>query len=97
MFCALISYFTIKKNLAKKALKCQFCEVAVCEKGCNNNVPIRDINRRVAVGNLYGAKKLINNFSKNPCKSCENKECENRCIRKSFDVSVSIKDINTSL
>ena len=84
-------------ELAKKALKCQFCEVAVCEKGCNHNVPIRDINRRVAVGNLYGAKKLINNFIENPCKSCENKECENRCIRKSFDVSVSIKDINTSL
>ena len=84
-------------ELAKKALKCQFCEFPVCEKGCKHSVPIRDINRRVAVGNLYGAKKLINNFIENPCKSCENKECENRCIRKSFDVSVSIKDINTSL
>lgn len=84
-------------KLAKTALKCQICEVAVCEKGCKFNVPIRDINRRVAVGNLYGAKKLLSNFSQNPCEDCENKECEKYCIRKSFDDSVSIKEINTHL
>ena len=84
-------------ELAKLALKCQLCEVAVCEKGCKDNVPIRDINRRVAVGNFYGAKKLLNNYKENPCISCENTDCEKRCIRNSFDKSVSIKEINSIL
>ena len=70
-----------------------------------NNDDLKEINVHTFFGLCYNAfldnwghiSKLINNFSKNPCKSCENKECENRCIRKSFDISVSIKDINTSL
>ena len=84
-------------KLAKLALKCQFCEVAICQKGCKYNVPIRDINRRVAVGNIYGARKLLNIYKENPCKNCENKDCENHCVRKSFDKSVSIKEINSKL
>ena len=84
-------------KLAKLALKCQFCEVAICQKGCKYNVPIRDINRRVAVGNIYGAKKLLNIYKENPCENCENKDCENHCVRKSFDKSVSIKEINSKL
>ncbi|MBQ6630845.1 MAG: FAD-dependent oxidoreductase [Romboutsia sp.] len=84
-------------KLAKLALKCQFCEVAICQKGCKYNVPIRDINRRVAVGNIYGDRKLLNIYKENPCKNCENKDCENHCVRKSFDKSVSIKEINSKL
>ena len=84
-------------KLAKLALKCQFCELAICQKGCKYNVPIRDINRRVAVGNIYGARKLLNIYKENPCKDCENKDCENHCVRKSFDKSVSIKEINSKL
>ena len=86
-----------ENELAKLALKCQFCEVPVCEKGCKDNVPIRDINRRVAVGNFYGAKKLLNNCKENPCISCQNTDCEKHCIRNSFDKSVSIKEINSML
>jgi prolycopene isomerase len=83
--------------LAKLALKCQFCENPVCEKACKNNMPIRDINRRVAVGNFYGGKKLLNLHKENPCKSCESKNCEKACIRKSFDKEVCIKEINSNL
>ena len=92
-----ISNNTKYDKLAKTALKCQFCEVAVCEKGCKYNVPIRDINRRVAVGNIYGAKKLLNNYKVNPCKNCDNKDCEKRCVRKTFDKCVSINEINSKL
>lgn len=84
-------------KLAKSALKCQFCEVPVCQNVCKYNVPIRDINRRVAVGNFYGARKLLSNYNENPCMACENKECEKYCQRKSFDNAVSIKKINTKL
>lgn len=82
-------------TLAKLALKCQFCDKPSCERVCKYNVPIRDINRRVAVGNFYGAKKLIKD--NNPCLNCESSECENNCIRKAFTKSVSIKKINTRL
>jgi len=83
--------------LAKLALKCQFCEKPVCEKACKNNMPIRDINRRVAVGNFYGAKKLLGLYKDNPCKNCESKNCEKACIRKEFDKYVSINEINSNL
>lgn len=82
-------------TLAKLALKCQFCDKPSCERVCKYNIPIRDINRRVAAGNFYGAKKLIKD--NNPCLNCESIECENNCIRKAFAKSVSIKEINTSL
>ena len=82
-------------KIAKLALECQFCENPSCQKVCKHNVPIRDINRRVAVGNFYGAKNLLKN--NNPCLNCESKECEENCIRNSFSNSVNIKQINTKL
>ena len=84
-------------KLAKLALKCQFCEKPSCEKVCKNNVPIRDINRRLAVGNFYGAKNLLKNYDINPCLNCESKDCENKCIRKGFAKEVSIREININL
>lgn len=84
-------------KLAKLALKCQFCEKPSCEKVCKNNVPIRDINRRLAVGNFYGAKNLLKNYDINPCLNCESKDCENKCIRKGFAKEVSIREINSKL
>ena len=64
---------------------------------CNNNVSIREINRRIAVGNFYGAKKLLEVNGENPCLNCESIDCENSCIRKGFAKEVSIKKINTNL
>lgn len=84
-------------KLAKMALKCQFCENPSCERACKNNIKIRDINRRVAVGNFYGAKKLLKEYKINPCINCKDKECENKCIRKSFDKEVNIREININL
>ena len=84
-------------KLAKLALRCQFCEKPSCEKACKNNVSIRDINRRIAVGNFYGAKKILKKCGINPCLSCEDKECENNCIRKNFAEEVSIREININL
>ena len=84
-------------KLAKLALKCQFCEKPSCEKVCKNNVPIRDINIRLAVGNFYGAKNLLKNYDINPCLNCESKDCENKCIRKGFAKEVSIREINSKL
>lgn len=84
-------------KLAKLALKCQFCEKPSCEKVCKNNVPIRDINRRLSVGNFYGAKNLLKNYDINPCLNCESKDCENKCIRKGFAKEVSIREINSKL
>lgn len=84
-------------KVAKLALECQFCDNPLCERGCRAKVPIREINRRVAVGNFYGAKKLLKSYGFNPCLICTSKECENKCIRKSFKKEVSIKEINIGL
>ena len=83
-------------RIAKLALKCQFCERPLCEKACKHNISIRDINRRVAVGNFYGAKILLNE-NKNPCLTCESKECEKYCARRNISEEVSIKKINTQV
>ena len=86
-----------EKAIVRLALKCQFCDNPQCERVCNNNVSIREINRRVAVGNFYGAKKLLEVNGENPCLNCESIDCENSCIRKGFAKEVSIKKINTNL
>lgn len=84
-------------KIGKLAMKCQYCINPRCEKVCKNNVPIRDINRRLSVGNFYGARKLLNKFSQNPCINCENVSCEENCIRRKFAEPVNIKEINSNL
>lgn len=84
-------------KIGKLAMKCQYCINPRCKKACKNNIPIRDINRRLSVGNFYGARKLLNKYSKNPCINCENISCEENCIRRKFDEPVNIKEINSNL
>ena len=84
-------------KIGKLAMKCQYCINPRCEKVCKNNVPIRDINRRLSVGNFYGARKLLNKFSQNTCINCENVSCEENCIRRKFAEPVNIKEINSNL
>ncbi len=47
-----------KRSIMNLALKCQFCENPLCSKGTKTD--IRGIMRRVAVGNMIGAKKVFN-------------------------------------
>lgn len=84
-------------KIGKLAMKCQYCINPRCEKACKNNIPIRDINRRLSVGNFYGARKLLNKYSENPCINCENISCEENCIRRKFAEPVNIKEINSNL
>ena len=84
-------------KLGKLALNCEFCERPLCEKKCPYKVPIRSINRRVAVGNFYGAKKILKANNTNPCLSCKSIECERYCIRKIKSKEVKINEINTKL
>lgn len=86
-----------EKELYKLSNLCQFCENPICEKKCTNFIPIRDINRRLAVGNFYGAKKILIEKYETICDNCENVQCEKACIRKGFSEAVSIKKIMTIL
>lgn len=81
-----------EKKITRLASECQYCEHPACERNCNNSVPIRDINRRLAVGNYYGAKKLLKEYG-NKCKECSRIYCEKYCIRKSYSSSVKINEI----
>ncbi|MGL5380124.1 FAD-dependent oxidoreductase [Clostridium sp.] len=92
-----ISQNVNEDKAAKLALTCQFCDNPLCERYCNKNMPIREINRRVAAGNFYGAKKLLKDYSVNPCLNCQNVKCEEHCVRKGFASAVKIKDINSNL
>lgn len=47
-----------KKSIMALAMKCQFCENPLCSKGTKTD--IRGVMRRVAVGNMIGAKKIYN-------------------------------------
>lgn len=84
-------------KIGKLAMKCQYCINPRCEKVCKNKIPIRDINRRLSVGNFYGARKLLNKYNENPCVNCENVSCEENCIRRKFAEPVNIKEINSNL
>ncbi len=81
-------------KIAKLATMCQYCENPVCEKACGFKVSIRDINRRVSVGNFCGAKKLLKDYKDNICEICEDKKCKKVCIRGNFDEAVQIDRIN---
>ena len=90
-------------------LTCALCSRAVYRGfsirlvcACSTRIRNRDGNLpeiayRMAVGNFYGAKKILNLHKENPCKNCESKNCEKACIRKSFDKAVNIKEINANL
>ncbi|MBU5335899.1 phytoene desaturase family protein [Intestinibacter bartlettii] len=84
-------------KIGKLSMKCQYCMSPKCEKACQKHVPIRDINRRLSVGNFYGARKILNQFDQNPCINCENTSCQEACIRNKFAESVNIKEINSNL
>ena len=92
-----IGHNDLENRIGKLAMKCQYCMNPSCEKVCNKCVPIRDINRRVSVGNFYGAKKLMKEYKVNPCIDCEEKSCEKACVRKKFAEAVNIKEINSNL
>ena len=85
-----------EKRLSKLASQCQFCDKPSCERSCKASIPIRDINRRLAVGNYFGAKKILLD-KEDICFNCTEVECEKSCIRRSFDKAVSIRDINRLL
>lgn len=81
-----------ERKLSELASKCQFCDHPICEKNCKESIPIRDINRRLAAGNYYGAKKLLLNKEDN-CRKCTETGCKRGCIRKTFSDAVNINEI----
>lgn len=68
-------------SVAKEAQKCQYCEVPQCEASCPYHIPIRDINRRVSVGNIVGSKKVIKENLWDCCLTCKERCCELECVR----------------
>lgn len=92
-----LSYDELEDKIGKLAMKCQYCMNPTCESACKNNVPIRDINRKLSVGNFYGGRKLLNQHKVNPCINCEEISCEKACVRRKFDNAVNIKEININL
>lgn len=69
-------------QLASLARRCQFCEHPSCVKGCPQKISIREINRRLAVGNVTGAKKQLEQDMWMKCKECPEIRCESYCIVK---------------
>lgn len=80
-------------ELAKMARRCQFCEEAKCVSACENKIPIPDITRRLAVGNVVGAKKQINENVLQLCMHCDSVSCKQYCIRQGSNEPVEIKEI----
>lgn len=80
-------------ELAKMARRCQFCEEAKCVSACENKILIPDITRRLAVGNVVGAKKQINENVLQLCMHCDSVSCKQYCIRQGSNEPVEIKEI----
>ncbi|MDO5520834.1 MAG: FAD-dependent oxidoreductase [bacterium] len=80
-------------KLGLLARNCQFCETPACSKACPANIPIYQITRRLAVGNLVGAKKQLTPSMMHTCRNCTSKECEQHCISKGTNHQVSIYEL----
>jgi prolycopene isomerase len=83
-------------DLQKSANLCQWCEDDRCRIKCPYKIDIRGIMRRLYVGNISGAKKLIKIDGKGlpVCVSCTEKPCEYVCKRLLFNSKpVPIHDV----
>lgn len=80
-------------ELAKKVSGCQFCEKPSCEAACPFAIPIESINRRLAVGNIVGSKKLLGRDVIDACIHCQERSCESACIRRELEPKVEIHTV----
>lgn len=80
-------------EIVRKASRCQYCEHPTCMK--NNTLDVRGIMRRVTVGNLFGARKIIKNVENPSDITVEALErWETQCIlHVKKKAAVAIKDI----
>ncbi len=68
-------YEPLQRSIMRVASHCRFCEIPLCNAG--QGADIRGIMRRVAVGNLIGAKKC---WLKSPVDDMALLDYEQRCI-----------------
>jgi len=61
---------------------CQWCETHYCRNACPARIDIRGTLRRMEVGNLLGARRLLP--LPLPCAGCSSRPCERACYRTSF-------------
>ncbi|HAX73682.1 MAG TPA: FAD-dependent oxidoreductase [Firmicutes bacterium] len=86
-----------QNRIGHLANECQFCEFPACERKCDQKIPIRDVMRRLAVGNIAGVEALLKSNKARQCSTCKTHTCELVCMRNTFDDSVQIQNIMTSL
>lgn len=80
-------------QLGMSARNCQFCESPACSNACPAKIPISQITRRLAVGNLVGAKKQLSQSMTGLCRKCTTKSCEQFCISRTTNHPVPIQDL----
>lgn len=85
------------RQLMKKAAKCQYCERPMCMT--YTELDICGIMRRVSVGNIIGAKRITDEFSKkNPACQSQLLNSQDRCIQNTtLNQPVEIKIIFDTL
>ncbi len=79
-------------ELTRKAFRCEYCDKPSCMVGIE--LDIRGINRRLSVGNLVGARRLLE--GKSPSAQ-ELTDAEDRCILASSGKPVEISEIVVGL
>lgn len=81
----------VQLELHDQAALCQWCEGQPCVLACPAGLDIRGILRRVEMGNLVGAQRVLASHGGDalPCMVCispaQAAPCEGRCLRLSFD------------
>jgi len=77
--CLNLNYPEEVRVMMSKASRCQYCEDAACMK--NTALDVRGMMRRVTVGNIAGAKKIVNAYNmKADNRSAALGEMQNSCI-----------------
>lgn len=78
----------VKSTLMRLSSQCEYCEHAPCMKQCAAD--IRGINRRLSVGNIFGAKRAWDNA---PASEATLKLAECHCVRNAKGEAVAISRI----
>lgn len=79
----------ILRDLHDRAALCQWCEVPPCMGVCPAGIDIRGITRRIEMGNILGASRLLEGTDRLSgeisCKACP-APCQTECRRKNPDL-----------
>lgn len=81
----------IDRKISTLTNACFLCENPTCTRACSMQVDPARVIRALRFENMSGARALLNENAS--CENCNDKACENACVRGQYDHPVAINEI----